>query len=263
MWGICMDILEMTLEEKMTRAQALFMSKFYFCNYGGFSKEEFNKKMESEFQVLKFEPFMEDVRGFASLVEPSITLFSLLGHSLSSIDFTTNIKHYRPVILHECIHKFFIQRNESGEIKSSGLHKIISKDEEFREYFGSSLVNAILNKFNPLTSCLFSTYLHSYDFGYGANEGYTEWFRKQILQNDEELTYLKLTSVFDKIQLKLESQNLNSIQIMKKFKEGDYPFIFDTLHLSKETGILFIRSLDYLYTKEYENNLIKKYFELK
>ncbi len=258
-----MEDITMTNEERIARAQALFMGNIYFHNYGGFSKEEFNKKMEEEFQYLKFGPYLGSIRGSASLVSPVITLYAQIGHDLSSIAFTTNIKYYRSIILHELIHTFLKKRNKEGKVISSGLHKLLGVDVEFKEYLETSAVNHFLEMLNPISISLFKTEIMEEDFGIGANEGYTEWFRFTILKNNERITYKKLASIFFEIQEKLEKRNLNAIALIKEFKEGNYDLIFNVLNLTKEAGILFIRYMDYLYVKEYEQEQIKRYLENK
>lgn len=258
-----MERVEMTLEETKTKAILLFLGKVYFCSQGGFNYQEFVQKMEKEFQILKLESYNGDILGSASLFSPTITIYKKLGQDLDSYIFSNNISEYRSVALHELIHKFLIIRDKEGHILSSGLHIILNENKDFREYLGKSLVNTILEKLNPLNISLFKTGISKYDFGVGANEGYTEWFRASVLKNDEKLTYEKLWSVFQKIQMELEKKNLDALEIMKNFKNGNYEYIFRILNFSKEVGVLFIRYLDFLYVKEYEEEQIREYLENK
>ncbi len=116
---------------------------------------------------------------------------------------------------------------------------------------------------SQITMKLFHAGSYINEFGRGANEGYTEWFRKNILKNDENISYEKLTHIFDIIQKRLEIKNGNAIEIMKKFKDGNYNYIFNTLNMSKEVGILFTRMLDFMYVRENEKEMSKKYLEAK
>ncbi len=253
----------MTREERITREKMLFLGRQYFQCYGGFKKDEFSKKMASEFKVLKFAPYNGNVSGSASLVKPEIILHKNLGKELNSFEIDYNIKRYRATILHELIHKMLIKRDEKGQIISTGFHKIIGKDFEFQKYLGTNLQNILLSKFNPFTQTFFRIKIKKDGFGVGANEGYTEWFRQIILKNEEQPTYVELSQVFFNIQKKLTEQGENAIEIMKDFKNGDYETFFKVLNMSKSTGILFIRFLDYLYVSVYEEDLIKKYVENK
>ncbi len=248
---------------EVIKAKMIFLGLVYFKSYGGFNRDEIVKKFEREFKKLELRPFDEHIAGYAKMDEPTIALFAQLGHELDSFEFDTNIKYYRGVTLHELIHKFFIRRDEEEQVVGTGLLKMIDRDPKFYEYLRTSKVNRIMKQTNGITMKLFHTGIYENEFGRGANEGYTEWFRKNILKNDENISYKKLTHIFDIIQEKLEMRNGNAIEKMKEFKDGNYDYIFNTLNMSKEVGILFTRTLDYMYVREYEKEMIKKYLEAK
>ena len=251
-------------DEEIIRAKILFLGLVYFHSNGKFDKEEVIKKFEREFKTLELKPYNNKTLGESVIDEPKIILHTKeTDGKLNPMQFDKDIKYYRSIILRELIHKFLTKRNEKGEYMSSGLHKIISKDKEFSEYIKDSKVNKIIEKLNKITIPLFHVGVDKEEFGRGANKGYTEWFRKVILKNDENIEYKNVTKIFDKIQKKLEKKSDNAIEKMKQFKDGDYNYIFDTLNVSKEVGILFTRVLDYMYIKEKENEIIKKYFKAK
>lgn len=243
------------------KAKMIFLGLIYFQSYGGFNRDEIVKKFEREFKKLELKPFDEHTAGYAEMDEPTIALFAQLGHELDSFEFDTNIKYYRGVTLHELIHKFLTKRDEDGQVLGTGLLKMVDRYPEFYEYLRTSKVNRVMEKANGITMKLFHTGIFENEFGRGANEGYTEWFRKNILKNDENISYEKLTHIFDIIQKRLEMRDGNAIEEMKKFKDGDYDYIFNTLNMSKEVGILFTRVLDYMYVREYEKEMVKKYLE--
>lgn len=248
---------------EVIKAKILFLGLIYFQSYGGFNRDEIVKKFEREFKKLELKPFDEHTAGYAKMDEPTIALFAQIGHELNSFEFDTNIKYYRGVALHELIHKFLTIRDEDGQVVGTGLLKIVDRNPEFYEYLRRSKVNRIMEQTSGLTMKLFHTGISENEIGRGANEGYTEWFRKNILKNDEGISYEKLTHIFDIIQKRLEMRNGNAIEKMKEFKNGDYDYIFNTLNMSKEVGILFIRTLDYMYVREYEKEMVKKYLEAK
>lgn len=248
-------------EEEIVRAKMMFLGMIYFHSNGGYSREEIREKFEREFKQLKLKPFNGMQLGAAEMEAPSITLFAEQGHDLNSFEFDSRIKMYRGTALHEMTHKFFTNRNEKGEVVGTGLLKMLNKDLEFRNWLEESRVYQKLRSANFITNPILNIEFYENEFGRGGNEGYTEWFRKTVLKNDEDPTYQTLTSAFDMIQDKLEEKGENAIEIMKKFGEGDYNFLFETLNMSKEVGILFITLLDYIYQKEYDKEMIKKYME--
>ena len=245
------------------KAKMLFLGMVYFRTYGGFDREEVIKKFEKEFKKLELQPFDKDVLGYAKIDEPTIALFAQPGQELDVFEFDANIKHYRAVSLHELIHKFFMRRDENGQVIGTGLLKLVDRDSAFCQYLRTCKIETAIEHTNEVMMRLFHTGICENEFGRGANEGYTEWFRKNVLKNDENISYEKLTHVFDIIQKKLEMKDGNAIEKMRQFKEGDYDYIFQTLNMSKEVGVLFIRKLDYLYAREYEREMIKKYLEAK
>ncbi len=248
---------------EVIKAKMIFLGLVYFQSYGGFNRDEIVKKFEREFKKLELRPFDEHTAGYAEMDEPTIALFAQLGHELNSVEFDSNIKYYRGIALHELIHKFLTIRNEDGQVIGTGLLKIVDRDPEFYEYLRTSKVNRVMENANGITMKLFHSGISENEFGRGFNEGYTEWFRKNILKNDENMTYEKLTHIFDIIQERLEKKDGNVIEEMKKFKDGNYDYIFNTLNMSKEVGILFTRTLDYMYVREYEKEMVKKYLEAK
>lgn len=248
---------------EVIKAKMIFLGLIYFQSYGGFKRDEIVNKFEKEFKKLELKPFDEHIAGYAEMDEPTIALFAQLGHKLDSYEFDANIKHYRGVSLHELIHKFLIRRDERGQVLGTGLLKMVDRDPKFYEYLRTSKVNRVMEQISGITMKLFHTRIYNNEFGRGANEGYTEWFRKNILKNDEDISYEKLTHIFDIIQKRLEMRSSNAIEEMKKFKDGDYGYIFNTLKISKEVGILFIRTLDYMYVREAEREMVKKYLEAK
>jgi len=250
-------------DAEIIKAKIMFLGLVYFQSYGGFNRDQIVNKFKKEFKNLELKPFDGNIAGSADMDEPTIKLFAQLGRELNSFEFDTNIKYYRKVILHELIHKFLIKRDENGQVVGTGLFKMLDRDSEFSEYLRTSKVNKLMVLTNGIIMNLFHTGICEYEFGRGANEGYTEWFRKNILKNDEDISYQKLANIFDIIQKKLEKKNGNAIEKMKEFKEGDYNYIFNTLNMSKEVGILFIRTLDYMYVREYEKEMIEKYLEAK
>lgn len=250
-------------DSEIIRAKMIFLGLVYFQSYGGFNIDEIVKKFEKEFKILELKPFDEYIAGYAKMDNPTIALFAQLGHELNSFEFDSNIKYYRGVSLHELIHKFLIKRDENGQIIGTGLLKIVDRSPEFNKYLRTSKINRTMELISQITMKLFHAGSYINEFGRGANEGYTEWFRKNILKNDENISYEKLTHIFDIIQKRLEIKNGNAIEIMKKFKDGDYNYIFNTLNMSKEVGILFTRMLDFMYVRENEKEMSKKYLEAK
>lgn len=250
-------------DSEIIRAKMIFLGLVYFQSYGGFNIDEIVKKFEKEFKILELKPFDEYIAGYAKMNNPTIALFAQLGHELNSFEFDSNIKYYRGVSLHELIHKFLIKRDENGQIIGTGLLKIVDRSPEFNKYLRTSKINRTMELISQITMKLFHAGSYINEFGRGANEGYTEWFRKNILKNDENISYEKLTHIFDIIQKRLEIKNGNAIEIMKKFKDGDYNYIFNTLNMSKEVGILFTRMLDFMYVRENEKEMSKKYLEAK
>lgn len=248
---------------EVIKAKMIFLGLVYFQSYGEFNRDEIVKKFEREFKNLELKPFDEHTSGYAEMDEPTIALFAQLGHELNSVEFDSNIKYYRGIVLHELIHKFFTKRDEDGQVVGTGLLKLVDRDSEFYEYLRTSKVNRAMEKANGIIMRLFHTGISENEFGRGFNEGYTEWFRKNILKNDENMTYEKLTHIFDIIQKRLEKRDGNAIEEMKKFKDGDYDCIFKTLNMSKEVGILFTRVLDYMYVREHEKEMVKEYLEAK
>ena len=246
-------------EEEFIKAKMMFLGLVYFHSNAGFSREEIRERLEREFKYVNLEKYNGNVKGEAGLDEPYITLYAELGHKLDSFEFDSNIKKYRSVSLHELIHKFFTSRNEKGEVKGTGLLKLLDRDSKFAEYLRASKVYQIMKSTNLISRPLFNVRVYENEFGRGANEAYTEWYRKNVLKNDENMAYKKITSVMDEIQEQLEQQGENSIDIMEKFSEGDYQYIFEKLNMSKDVGIMFITSLDYVYQKEYEQERAKKY----
>ncbi len=250
-------------DAEIIRAKMIFLGLVYFQSYGGFNIDDVVKKFEKEFKFLELKPFDEHIAGYAKMDNPTIALFAQLGHELNSFEFDSNIKYYRGVSLHELIHKFLIKRDENGQIIGTGLLKMVDRSPEFNEYLRTSKINRTMELISQITMKLFHAGSYINEFGRGANEGYTEWFRKNILKNDENISYEKLTHIFDIIQKRLEIKNGNAIEIMKKFKDGDYNYIFNTLNMSKEVGILFTRMLDFMYVRENEKEMSKKYLEAK
>lgn len=248
---------------EVIKAKMMFLGLVYFGSYGGFNRDEIVKKFEREFKNLELKSFDEHTAGYAEMDEPTIALFAQLGHELNSFEFDSNIKYYRGVALHELIHKFLTRRDAEGQVVGTGLLKMVDRNPEFYEYLRTSKVNRVMEKTSGITMKLFHAGIYDNEFGRGANEGYTEWFRKNILKNDEGISYGKLTHIFDIIQRRLEMRSSNAIEEMKKFKDGDYDYIFNTLNMSKEVGILFTRALDYMYVREYEKEMVKKYLEAK
>lgn len=248
---------------EVIKAKMMFLGLVYFKSYGGFNRDEIVKKFEREFKKLELRPFDEHTAGYAEMDDPTIALFAQLGHELNSVEFDSEIEYYRGTVLHELIHKFLTVRDEDGQVIGTGLLKIVDRDPNFYEYLRTSKVDGIMERANGITMNIFHTGISENEFGRGFNEGYTEWFRKNILKNDENMSYEKLTYILDIIQKRLEKKNGNAIEAMRKFKDGDYDYIFATLNMSKEVGILFTRALDYMYAREYDKEMIKKYLEAK
>lgn len=254
--------IKMTKDEQIVKAKMMFLALVYFKNSGS-KRRDIIEKFEKEFKRLKLEPFNGRYTGSASTDEPEITLYAKIGRELNALEFDTEIKHYRSIVLHELIHKFLTNRDEDGNVKGTGLLKVLSRDTEFAEYIKTSKVNTIFKGINHIIMPSFNNPILSNEFGRGANEGYTEWFRKNVLKNDENMTYKELSLIFDRIQQRLENKNVNAIETMKNFGNGDYEYIFNTLNMSKEVGVLFVRVLDCIYMREYEKEEIKKYMDAK
>lgn len=250
-------------DAEIIKAKMIFLGLIYFQSYGGFSREEILNKFDREFQKLELKPFNESITGYAEIDEPNISLFGQLGHELNSFEFDENIEYYRGTSLHELIHKFLTRRDENGQVIGTGLLKIVDRDSKIYEYLKTSKVNRMMEKLNPVVAKLFHTAIYENEIGRGINEGYTEWFRKNVLKNNENISYEKLTRIFDIIQRRLDAKGGNSIEKMKGFKDGDYDYFFNTLNMSKEVGILFTRALDYMYVREHEREMIQEYLKAK
>ncbi len=245
------------------KARILFLGLVYFRSCGGYNRDEILNKFNREVKKIEIEPFDEKITGYPEIDEPVIQLFAQGGHKLNLSEFNSNIKEYRGAALHALITRFMIKRDENGRVLGTGLFQRLDRNPKLNEYLRTSKVNRVMKQIGVMTTRLFCTDTYGNEFGRGANEGYTEWFRKNILKNNENISYERITQVFDDIQTKLANRGGNAIEQMKKFKDGDYDYIFNTLNMSKEVGILFIRTLDYMYVREYEQETIKKYLEAK
>ncbi|MCI9365200.1 MAG: hypothetical protein HFJ54_00795 [Clostridia bacterium] len=105
------------------------------------------------------------------------------------------------------------------------------------------------------------------EIGRGINEGFIEWYRVEVLKNKDEVVYKNLTSVMYKLQEYLDNQGFDGTSVMAEYGDNDYEHLFDTLNMSKPTGLAFVRILDvmyYLLEKKRETGIddIIKYYEI-
>lgn len=264
---------ERTEQRKAVKLVRSIMT-LYLEKSGRYSKEEIIRRVNENIKRVNLRPRDNDYLGEASIDEPEITIYGVDNRAPTVDEMILNLAYYKPTILHEGEHKFFTHKDEEGNITGTGLLRLINRNRDFKKWLKESDAHADMKqieRFVPdaqeLKKRKINPFVRESEIGRGINEGFTEWYRRNVLEDKDEATYEKITSVLDKLQEYIDGNGDDGISAIAEYGDSDYGYVFDTLNMSKPTGIAFVRILDvmyYLLEKKRVDRMddIIRYFEL-
>jgi len=271
--GFFMKKNEIRDQKKVTDLVRSIM-KLYLQKSGKYSIEEINKRVNENIKRVILKPRDGEYLGEASVDEPEITIYGVDDKTPTFEEIIWNLDYYKPTMIHEGEHKFFTHKDENGVVTGSALLRLINRNKEFKQWLKENVGHSDMKQieqFIPNAKELKSrginkTILDS-EIGRGISEGFIEWYRVEVLGNKDNVTYENITSVIYKLQEYIDSKGEDGTEAISEYGDSDYNYVFDTLNMSKSTGIAFVRIIDvmyYLLEKKKVDRMddIVRYFEL-